>query len=115
MRLNTRRSVVGGILALMVAGGATVGGVAIAGGGDDEPLTGDIYDCAVAAALDFAGPGTVTETETGDDGAAYEVKILREDGRQVEVNLNADCEVIGSEPDDDGPGGEDDDDDGDDD
>lgn len=50
------------------------------------------------------GGGTVTETEVGDDGSAYEVEIRRADGSQVEVQLDADFTVIASERDDDGPG-----------
>ncbi len=49
------------------------------------------------------GGGTVTETETGDDGAVYSVEIELDDGRQVEVNLDENFDVIGQETDDDGP------------
>jgi uncharacterized membrane protein YkoI len=85
-------------------------GIAVAtgaAGDDDKPLTGDTYDRATAAALDHTGGGTVTETEVGDDGAAYSVEVRLADGRQVEVNLDAAFKVIGSEADDDGPGDED--------
>ena len=37
----------------------------------------------------------------GDDGAAYGVEIRLDDGRQVEVNLDADYKVINQEADDD--------------
>lgn len=67
----------------------------------DTPLTGTDLDRAVAAALDHTGGGEVTETEIGDDGAAYGVEIRLTDGSEVEVNLDADFNVIGSEPDDD--------------
>lgn len=67
----------------------------------DTPLTGTDLDQAVAAALAHTGEGEVTETEVGDDGAAYGVEIRLADGSQVEVNLDADFNVIGSEPDDD--------------
>lgn len=67
----------------------------------DAPLTGSDLDRAVAAALDHTGGGEVTETEIGDDGAAYGVEIRQADGSQVEVNLDADFNVIGSESDDD--------------
>ena len=59
---------------------------------------------ATAAALAHTGGGTVTETETGDDGSAYSVEVLLADGTQVEVNLDAEFQVIGQETDDDGPG-----------
>lgn len=67
----------------------------------DTPLTGTALDQAVAAALAHTGGGEVTETEIGDDGAAYGVEIRLDDGSQVEVNLDDNFEVIGSEPDDD--------------
>jgi hypothetical protein len=37
-------------------------------------------------------------------GAAYGVEVRLDDGRQVEVNLDADFNVIGQEADDDGTG-----------
>ncbi|HET7870689.1 MAG TPA: hypothetical protein VFM85_10290 [Actinomycetota bacterium] len=91
----------GGALALALIGGGT--GVAIAmGGGDDRPLTGSALEKATAAALQHTGGGTVLETEAGDGGAAYGVEIRLDDGRVVEVSLDANFEVIGQESDDDG-------------
>ena len=94
--------IAGGGLALVLVGGGT--GVAIAtGSGDtDRPLTGSTVERAQAAALEFTGGGTVTETEAGDDGAAYGVEVRLEDGRVVEVRLDADFKVLGHEADDDG-------------
>ena len=94
--------IAGGALALAVVGGGT--GVAIAtGAGDtDPPLTGSTLDGARAAALRFTGGGTVTETEAGDDGAAYGVEVRLDDGRVVEVRLDANFQVLGHEADDDG-------------
>jgi uncharacterized membrane protein YkoI len=63
--------------------------------------------CTEAALAAHPG-GTVTETEIGDDGAAYEVEVKFADGSQIEVNLDENCTVTGSEPDDNGPNGEDD-------
>ncbi len=109
--MRVRRSYLAvAVAAVVVIGAAAIGGVAVAGNGDDEPLTGTTYDRAVAAALEFTGGGVVTETEIGDDGAAYEVEIRLDDGSQVEVQLDESFAVLGSEPDDDGPDGEDDDD-----
>jgi uncharacterized membrane protein YkoI len=93
--------------AIVVIGTGSFLGIAAATGGDDEPLSGETRDRAVAAALASTGGGTVTETEAGDDGAAYEVEVRKADGSQVEVQLNADFSVIGSEADDDGGAGED--------
>jgi uncharacterized membrane protein YkoI len=67
-------------------------------------LTGSDLERATAVALEHTGGGTVTESEIGDDGAAYSVEVRLADDRQVEVNLNANFEVIGSSADDDGAG-----------
>jgi uncharacterized membrane protein YkoI len=92
------------VLIAVVAVVAVVGtGIAIAAGGDDEqPLTGSTLERATAAALAHTGGGTVTETEVGDDGAAYEVEVRLANGRQVEVSLDESFDVIGQETDDDG-------------
>lgn len=103
---------VGGAAAIVVIGAGSFLGVAAATGGDDEPLQGASKDRAVAAALKSTGGGTVTETEVGDDGAAYSVEVKLPDGSQVEVQLDSDFHVTGSAADDDGSekaGGEGDD------
>ena len=105
-RLVTGAFAVGAVVA--VAGGV-LAAPAISQSGDDQELTGKTRDRAVDAALKVTGGGTVTETEMGDDGAAYGVEILLPDGRQIEVNLDRDMNVIGQEADDDGAGSETDD------
>lgn len=85
----------------------TVAATTVGDDNDDKPLTGDTLDQATKAALDHVGEGTVVETETGDDGAAYGVEIELEDGSQVEVNLDEDFNVTGEEADDDGNGDDD--------
>ena len=90
----------GGALAFALIGGGT--GVAVAAGGDDRPLTGSASEKATAAALQHTGGGTVIETEAGDDGAAYVVEIRLDDGRVVEIDLDANFQVIGQESDDHG-------------
>ena len=99
MRKRTKLGIAaGGVLALIAAGA----GIAVAAGGDDDhPLTGSDLAAATQAALEHTGGGTVVETEAGDDGSAYGVEIRLDDGRVVEVNLNADFQIIGSERDDD--------------
>ena len=91
--------IAGGALALVLVGGGT--GVAT-GADTDRPLTGSTLDRARAAALEFTGGGTVTETEAGDDGAAYGVEVRLDDGRVVEVRLDTSFQVLGREADDDG-------------
>jgi uncharacterized membrane protein YkoI len=89
-------------LAVAVAGGLAA---AAAGGGDrDQELTGATRDRAAEAALAATGGGTVTETEAGDDGAAYGVEVRLADGSQVEVTLDKEFKVVGQEPDEDRPG-----------
>ena len=58
-------------------------------------------DRASAAALDHTGGGRVTETEAGDEESYYEVEVTRADGSQVDVQLDRDFRVVGSEGDDD--------------
>ncbi len=89
------------ILALAGTGGAMA--YFTVASGDDEPITGSALAQCTAAALAVNPGGTVTETEVGDDGAAYGVEIRLQDGSQVEVHLNENCQVIGQEADDDGP------------
>jgi hypothetical protein len=89
---------------VLVAIGALAAGPAVSQSGDDQELTGSIRDRAADAALKATGGGIVTETEMGDDGAVYGVEVLLADGRQVEVNLDRDFNVMGQEADDDSVG-----------
>ena len=101
-----RRTIViaAGVAAVAVL---TAGGVAWAtAGGGEAPLAGVEKTKAVEAALAHVGGGTVLETETGDDGAAYGVEIRLADGRVVEVALDERFAVIGEEADDDSGGEE---------
>jgi hypothetical protein len=102
--MKTRTKVVVGALAgIAVIGVGTGIGVATMGD-NDQPLTGSDLERATAVALEHTGGGTVTDSEVGDDGAAYSVEVRLADGSQVEVNLNANFEIIGSSADDDGAG-----------
>jgi hypothetical protein len=94
------------VAAAVLVVGAISAGIAIAAGagGEEAPLTGSALERATDAALAHTGGGTVTETEVGDDGAAYSVEIQLADGSQVEVSLDENFAVIGDEPDDDGAG-----------
>lgn len=103
--MTQRKRLVLGVAVLAMIGVGT--GAVVAASGDDEPLTGTAYERATEAALEHAGGGTVVETEAGDGGAAYGVEIRKDDGSVVEVNLDGDFNVIGSEQDDDGPNDED--------
>jgi uncharacterized membrane protein YkoI len=86
-------------LALMLAVAAIAAGIAIgAGAKDDEtPITGTALTRASEAALAHTRGGRVTDTEAGDEEAAYEVEVTLDDGSQVDVHLDASFEVLGDE------------------
>ena len=74
--------------------------MAAAIGRDDAPdraLTGAELDRASAAALKEVGSGRVTDTEAGDEEGAYEVEVTLDDGSQVDVHLDRDFHVLGTE------------------
>jgi hypothetical protein len=102
-----RRWIAGGTLTVVAVAGGT--GLAIASASDDLPLTCSALDQATAAALAHTGGGTVIESEVGDDGPAYGVEIRLDDGRVVEVALDANFAVIGDATVDDGTMGSEDD------
>ena len=88
--------------AAVLAAAAIGGGAAIAAGGDDgdeTPITGTALAKAKAAALAHTGEGEVTGTEVGDEESMYEVEVTLEDGSQVDVQLDEDFDVVGSEGD----------------
>jgi hypothetical protein len=99
--------IVGGSVLALAAGGA---GVAVAtGGGDDEnsaPIQGTALDKAEAAALQSVGEGRVTGTETGDEESYYEVEVTKDDGSQVDVQLDGDFNAVGSKADSETEGGD---------
>jgi hypothetical protein len=100
--------IVAAVFAVGVVGGAGIS-IAVATGAidDDQPITGPALAKCTAAALAENPGGRVTETEVGDDGAAYGVEIRLDDGSEVEVNLDENCQVIGQHADDDGPNDDD--------
>jgi uncharacterized membrane protein YkoI len=102
----------GALIALAAVIGLAAGGAAAAGavGGDDEQghddsgteqaITGHALGRASEAALDHVGSGKVTGTEVGDEEGYYEVEITKPDGTQVDVHLNRDFSLAGTESDD---------------
>ncbi len=95
-----RRPIIIAAAIVIAAAGATA--AAAAAGGDDDAteraITGDALERAEAAALADT-PGKVTETEAGDEESYYEVEVTRADGSQVDVQLDRDFRVVGSEAD----------------
>jgi hypothetical protein len=98
--MNRKQTIAGAAAVLAVLGVGT--GVGIASStDDDQSIRGDARQRATEAALEHVGQGTVIETELGDDGAAYGVEIRRADGSVVEVELDENFKVTGTEKDDD--------------
>ena len=65
--------------------------------GPDQPIGGSVLDQASAAALQHTGGGQVTDTEVGDEESYYEVEVSRDDGTQVDVQLDRSFNVVGGE------------------
>jgi len=65
--------------------GPGAGGPAVDGG---SPIDGEARDRAVAAALAATGGGQVTGTERGDEDGFYEVEVVIDVGRKVDVQLD---------------------------
>jgi hypothetical protein len=106
---NARKLPLIAAVTVVVAAGTGIGIAAASGGDDDEPaIEGDALDRARTAALEHTGGGRVTETEVGDEESYYEVEVTLDDGSQVDVQLDRDFDVVGSEGDgageDEGPG-----------
>ena len=94
-----KRIIISSAVAVAALGVGITGAVVAGQGGDDneQPIRGDALDKATAAALAHTGGGTVTETEVGDEDSLYEVEITLDDGRQVDVQLDENFEVVSSE------------------
>ncbi len=109
MQRKTKITVVGITAVALAAGGV---GVAAAGGGGDDseaPIAGSALDRASAAALEHTGGGRVSDTEVGDEESLYEVEVTRDDGSQVDVQLDSGFNVVGGEADSESEGSGDDD------
>jgi len=94
-------------VAIVIAGAAvvTAGTVGAAGAlsGDDDaqdrPIPTADLDQAEKAALEETGGGKVTETEVDDEESKYEVEVTLEDGTQVDVQLDEEFRVVGTDSD----------------
>jgi uncharacterized membrane protein YkoI len=104
MRLRTKVVIATGVLAVAGIGA----GVAIATNDTDTPISNtSAREKAERAALNHIGEGRVTETEEGDEESYYEVEVTRDDGSQVDVQLDRQFNVVGQEEDEERGGRED--------
>jgi uncharacterized membrane protein YkoI len=109
--MNRRVKIVIGVAAAAVIAGIAAGGAALAadsGGADgsDVPLTGTSLDRASEAALAETGGGTVVDSEVEDEENGYEVEVNVDGGRQIEVQLDADFNVVSSDQNEEGDDGD---------
>lgn len=96
--MDKKRIAIAGAAAALIAAGA--GGIAIASSDDDateKPITGTELKKASEAALAETGGGTVTDTEVDDEESKYEVEVTLDDGSQVDVQLDENFNVVGTE------------------
>ena len=105
--MNRRTKIVIGTAGAVVIAGVAAAGVATAADsgvgsvvdsvvdGADVPISGTALDQASRAALAEAGGGRVVDSEVEEGG--YEVEVNLDDGRQIEVQLDAKFAVVSSE------------------
>ncbi len=99
MSLTRKRIVVIFAGASLVTAGAVGGAFAVAGDDStrERPIPAGDLEHAERVALEETGGGTVTATEVGDEESMYEVEVTLANGSQVDVQLDADFEVVGTE------------------
>jgi hypothetical protein len=95
--MRRKHLLVGGSALALALGVA--GGVAFAGGNDDQTLGGSTADQARSAALHYTGGGNagIVEPESSDPdehGAAYGVEVTKPDGSKVDVFLDKDYKLL---------------------
>ena len=93
-----RTLIIAATVAVAAAGAAAVASASGDDDATDRAITGSALDRAKAAALADT-PGKVTETEVGDEESYYEVEVTRDDGSQVDVQLDRDFKVVGGKAD----------------
>jgi len=64
---------------------------------EDVPITGNALETASAAALEYIGEGRVTDTEIGDEEGYYEIEITLDNGKEVDVHLDENFNVLSVE------------------
>jgi uncharacterized membrane protein YkoI len=86
-----------GAIAALGVGGAAIAGAASGGedgAGGDKGISGPALDKASASALKATGGGKVTGSEVGDEESYYEIEVTRDDGSQVDVQLDRSFNVV---------------------
>jgi uncharacterized membrane protein YkoI len=87
--------IIAGASAVVVLGGAGIAVAVTEPFDGDDRLTGETLDLASEAALDEVGHGTVAGAERSDDADhTYSVEVLLDNGDDVDVELDADYDVV---------------------
>jgi|SRR4051812_30625163 hypothetical protein len=82
-------------IAAVGVGIGTAGAVTAAGGSDSgQPIRPPALGPATKAALAYTGGGRVTGTEIGDEDSYYEVEVTMDDGKALDVQLDANFAVV---------------------
>ena len=63
----------------------------------DVPITGNALEIASKTALDYIGEGRVTDSEIGDEEGYYEVEITLDNGREVDIHLDENFNILSTE------------------
>ena len=103
---NAKTLLVAAVAAVMLLVGV---GAAYANGSGEDPsgqATGSNLDKAKSVALQQVN-GRVTGSEVGDEEGAYQIEVTKDDGTQVDVNLDKNFNVINAQADREGPEGQD--------
>jgi uncharacterized membrane protein YkoI len=100
--MSRRMKIVLGAAAAAVAAGVAAAGVATAADtatddSADVAISGTDLERASEAALAETGGGEVVDSEAEDEENGYEVEVNLDDGRQIEVQLDADFAVVSSD------------------
>lgn len=91
----TRRYMIAAGAVLALAAGGIGAATAFGGGDDDQQATGPAADRAREAALALFPGGRANSVERdSEDGATWEVEVTREDGKTVDVRLDADYGLV---------------------
>jgi uncharacterized membrane protein YkoI len=100
MRTRTKALAAAAFAVLMLGGGGIAAATVVTDDdATDEPISGDALDRASETALEHIGEGEVTETEVGDEESYYEVEVTLDDGSEVDVQLDRNFHVTGTEGD----------------
>jgi len=96
--IDVRKGLIAAAVAVLLLVGAGVA-YATGSGGDssEQQATGAGIEKAKSVALDHTNGGHVSGTEVGDEEGYYEVEVSKDDGSQVDVHLDADANVLGTE------------------